>query len=368
MRRRPGEHGGSLTVPAPHGFEVHNAGVTHEPAHLLDMSPNAEGELVVARTSDGWAVVEPGETATGTRWVIVDGRAELPEAARRHGVGEHALAMLEHRGPGAHAQSNDHPVRARLDRSPEGELVLTVPTLSYLEATHDVHTGALTCVVGEDVVLMCELGDAGVLQRAVEKLTGGFPVPDEGVHQVLAAVLLTLVAEASDVEIGLGDAVAAVERIVFSSTRNADPVEQIYDLKREIAEARRALGPVTTVLPELVAEAEEAEDRRESQPWLRRAQAWVERLDKHLDGSDDLLSDMLSAHISQVNVRQNEDVRKISAWAAIAAAPTLVASIYGMNFRHMPELAWSWAYPAVLLVMVGICGSLYALFRRSGWL
>ncbi|WP_426595501.1 CorA family divalent cation transporter [Cellulomonas sp. McL0617] len=342
--------------------------MNHEAAHLTDMPQNADGELVVAQTSSGWDALPPGTTATGAQWVIVDERSELPEAARRRGIGEHALAMLEHRGPGAHAQSKDHPLRARLDRSPDGELVLTVPTLSYVEASHDVHTGALTCVVGKDVVLMCELGDAGVLEHAVEKLTGGFPVPDEGVHQVLAAVLLTLVAEASDVEIGLGDAVAAVERIVFSSTRHVDPVEQIYDLKREIAEARRALGPVTTVLPELVAEAEEAEDRRHSQPWLRRAQAWVERLDKHLDGSDDLLSDMLSAHISQVSVRQNEDVRKISAWAAIAAAPTLLASVYGMNFRHMPELTWTYGYPLALLAMLAICGTLYGLFRRSGWL
>ena len=160
-----------------------------------------------------------------------------------------------------------------------------------------MHTGALTSVVGNDVVLMAELGDAHVLDRAVAKLTGGFPVPDEGVHQVLAVVVLTLVAEASDVEIGLGDAVADAERLVFSTARHGNPLEEIYDLKREIAEARRALSPVTSVLPELMAEAEEGPGRRRSQPWLRRAEAWVDRLDKHLDGYDDLLSDMLSVHL-----------------------------------------------------------------------
>ena len=155
-------------------------------------------------------------------------------------------------------------------------------------------------------------------------------MPDEGVHQVLAAAILTLVAEASDVEVGLGEAVANAERTVFSTGRHRDPVEELYNLKREIAEARRALSPVTTVLPELVAEADEADGRRHSQPWLRRAQAWVERLDKHLDASDHLLTDMLTAHLSQVSVRQNEDVRKISSWAAIAAAPTLA----GEHLRH----------------------------------
>jgi magnesium transporter len=325
-------------------------------------------ERVCVQTSDGWALAGAGARSKGARWVIVDTIADLPEAARRHGIGEQAIALLEHRGPGTRPSDKKHPQRARLDRSPDGELVLTTPTLTYVEATHDVHTGALTSVVGKDVVLMAETGDAGVLDRALEKLTGGFPVPDEGVHQVLAVVVLTLVAEASDVEIGLGDAVADAERLVFSTARHHDPIEQIYDLKREIAEARRALGPVTSVLPELIAEAEEAPGRRRSQPWLRRAVNWVDRLDKHLDGYDDLLGDMLSVHLSQVSVRQNEDVRKISAWAAIAAAPTLVASVYGMNFTHMPELDWTYGYPLVIVAMLAICGSLWTLFRRSGWL
>ncbi|MEZ0449211.1 CorA family divalent cation transporter [Cellulomonas sp. ICMP 17802] len=325
-------------------------------------------ERVCVETSDGWKVAEPGARSTGARWVIVDSVDDLSEAARRHGISEHAIALLEHRIPGAHAPTPNHVQRARLDRSPDGELILTTPTLSYVESTRDVNTGALTSVVGDDVVLMAEMGDAHVLDRAVEKLTGGFPVPDEGVHQVLAVVVLTLVSEASDVEIGLGDAVAEAERLVFSTARHHNPLETIYDLKREIAEARRALSPVTSVLPELIAEAEEAPGQRQSQPWLRRAEAWVDRLDKHLDSYDNLLSDMLSVHLSQVSVRQNEDVRKISAWAAIAAAPTLLASVYGMNFRHMPELDWTYGYPLAIGAMLVICGSLWTLFRRSGWL
>ena len=75
---------------------------------------------------------------------------------------------------------------------------------------------------------------------------------------------------------------------------------------------------------------------------------------------------MLSVHLSQVSVRQNEDVRKISSWAAIAAAPTLVASIYGMNFEHMPELTWTFGYPLAIAAMGAVCYSLYRLFRRSG--
>ena len=87
-----------------------------------------------------------------------------------------------------------------------------------------------------------------------------------------------------------------------------------------------------------------------------------------LTGHDELLRDMLSAHLAQVSVRQNEDTRKISAWAAMIAVPTLIVGIYGMNFHHMPELTWTFGYPLALAVMAGICWWLYRAFRKSGWL
>ena len=77
---------------------------------------------------------------------------------------------------------------------------------------------------------------------------------------------------------------------------------------------------------------------------------------------------MLQANLAQVGVRQNEDMRRITAWVAILAVPTAVAGIYGMNFEHMPELRWTYGYPAVLLVTLAICAVLYRRFRRSGWL
>jgi magnesium transporter len=122
------------------------------------------------------------------------------------------------------------------------------------------------------------------------------------------------------------------------------------------------------VLPDLLAEAEAAPGGDVAQPWLRRLQATTDRVDRHLDAHDRLLGDMLSAHLSQVSVRQNEDMRKISAWAAMIAVPTLVAGIYGMNFRHMPELTWTFGYPLSLLAMGVACWVLYRVFRRSGWL
>jgi magnesium transporter len=83
---------------------------------------------------------------------------------------------------------------------------------------------------------------------------------------------------------------------------------------------------------------------------------------------DDLLNTLVSANLAQVSVGQNEDMRKISAWVAIAAVPTMVAGIYGMNFDHMPELHWRYGYPLVVGLMLLVCVGLYRSFKRNGWL
>ena len=106
--------------------------------------------------------------------------------------------------------------------------------------------------------------------------------------------------------------------------------------------------------------------------WLQRRfreqRAHLQHLVEGADGLGSLLSNMLQAYLTEVSARQNDDMRRISAWVAIWAVPTLLAGIYGMNFRHMPELDWRFAYPVVLVIMVAVCLSLYRGFRRSGWL
>ena len=94
----------------------------------------------------------------------------------------------------------------------------------------------------------------------------------------------------------------------------------------------------------------------------------LQRVTERVDAFSELLSSVLEANLTRVSVRQNEDMRKISAWVAIAAVPTMIAGIYGMNFEHMPELDEPWAYPAVLVLIFGSCALLYRAFRRSGWL
>lgn len=329
----------------------------------------AAGDRVLTLVAGAWRELPPGAgDRVDATWVIVARPADVPAAARRHGSSDETIAVLEHRGPLAHALDAGHSRRARVDRTPDGDVVLTAPTLSFVEETRDVHTGALTCVVTDHVVITAEQGDALVLDHAAAKLCNGPALTGPGVQQVLAAVLKTLVGSAADVEVALGEAVATMERLVFSTERSDDPLEPIYDLKREIAEARRALGPVTSVLPDLISDTEDPAVEHPARAWLPHVQGTADRIDRHLEGHDSLLDAMLQVHLAQVSVRQNEDMRKISAWAAIAAVPTLVAGIYGMNFRHMPELSWTYGYPLVLGGMVVVCVVLYRLFRRSGWL
>ena len=132
-------------------------------------------------------------------------------------------------------------------------------------------------------------------------------------------------------------------------------------------EFRRASGPLVDPIEKLAAGHYEQVDK-EIRNYFRDVNDHLIRARDALDGMHDLLASSLQANLAQVGIRQNEDMRRISAWVAIIAVPTAVAGIYGMNFEHMPELTWTYGYPAVLLVMLTICSSLYLYFRRAGWL
>lgn len=305
----------------------------------------------------------PSETADDdhpVRWLHVTDKASFLAAA------EEIDPALRERLAQVHVVARDVPKRpaAAVRWLDDDWVAVLTPTVWFTEDDRQVHTGELGVLAGPDAVLTFEAGEAGVHDHALDRLRGPGPAHGSGAQRVTLAVVLGLVGVASEVEVALGDAVADTERVVFDRT-TADPVQRLYDLKREITEARRALLPVSAELPELTTdERRVVADRRT----LERVASTVERIDRHLDAHDDLLSDMLQVHLSQVSVRQNEDMRKISAWAAILVYPTVIAGIYGMNFSHMPELHWLLGYPFALLLMAVGCVVLYRVFRRVGWL
>lgn len=302
--------------------------------------------------------VEP-DPGAGERWVRTDALDELAPAARRWGAPPDVVRVLE----STHGLVTR---RAHVEHLPGGGLVLAAPTLTYDPATLAVTSGRVVCLVTGSLAVTAESAGGHTLDAVADRLCGGATVPASGAWQVLAAILGALAARAAAVETALGEAVAETEAVVFSRTRS-HPLERVYGLKREIAEARRALVPFSAELSELAPDTGDDADGA-GWAWLRRLEATVERLDRRLDAHDALLGDLLSVHLAQVTLRQNEDQRRISAWAAIGALPTLVASIYGMNFQHMPELAWTYGYGLVLAVLATSCTVLYRRFRRSGWL
>jgi magnesium transporter len=161
-------------------------------------------------------------------------------------------------------------------------------------------------------------------------------------------------------------AVEAVEEEVFSDERT-NPAERIYGLKRRAVELHRAIGPLVGPLDDLARGAVGGLPA-ELRTYLRDVHDHALRAAERVDALRDLLTGVLEANLAQVGVRQNEDMRRISAWVAIIAVPTMIAGIYGMNFEHMPELGWRFGYPLAVAVMAAACATLYRAFKRAGWL
>jgi magnesium transporter len=187
-----------------------------------------------------------------------------------------------------------------------------------------------------------------------------------GPAAVLHAVLDKVVDDYLPAVEGLDQDVSEVERDVFGEEGTA-PGERIYKLKREVLEFHRAVAPLVEPLDRLVRGAVPLADGA-VRPYFRDVQDHLLRVAEQIEGLSNLLSSMLEANLAQVTLRQNEDMRKISAWVAIAAVPTAVAGIYGMNFEHMPELTWTIGYPLVLVIITVACLFLYRKFKAAGWL
>lgn len=256
-----------------------------------------------------------------------------------------------------------------------GDVVFVVlKPAHYVDHDEVVEVAEIALFLGPDFVVTVRHGDTDVLRRVRAELDRDAPgFPDFGAASVLYRVADLVVDEyeraAALIDVDVDD----IESQVFGPGED-DHSERIYNLKREVAEFRRAVAPLAHAVDAMVQgrvpHVPEAA-RGHFRDVLDHATRATERVETH----DRLLTDILQANVARVTVgqsnialRQNEDVRKISAWAAIALVPTAVAGVYGMNFDHMPELRWEYGYPAVLTVIVTACTALHRIFRRNGWL
>jgi magnesium transporter len=232
----------------------------------------------------------------------------------------------------------------------------------------------LVVASGRGVVISAGQLPVATEQRIAELDTGTRAATWPSADALAVMILGDLLEDVGRVVERLDDEVEDIETAVFAPGRPS-VAERIYRLKREVQTVRRCIGPLPELLGAIGADgADHAHADRagaaadtgvaEAAQLPARARRLVEQL-SHVDV---LLDSVLSAHQARVAIQQNDDMRRISAWVAIVAAPTAIASIYGMNFRFMPELDWRFGYPVVLVTMLVVCTSLYRLFRRSGWL
>ncbi len=271
-------------------------------------------------------------------------RFDLPELAVEDAMQAHQRPKLEDYGDG---------------------YFLVLHTARYLDDVEAVEFGEVHVFAGPGHVVAVRHGKASELGSALEHLEDSPELLREGPAAAVWAIMDKIVDDYEPVMAGLENDVEEVEVEVFGE--RDDQTKRIYFLRRELAEFYRAVHPVLQPLDLLVSE-EYPDVSPKLAEHLRDVADHVTRIEDAITTQRELLTSILQANLAVISLQQNDVVKKISSWAAIITVPTLLASIYGMNFRHMPELTWQYGYPAVLATMLVIGYTLHRVLRRAGWL
>ncbi|CAL9316199.1 magnesium and cobalt transport protein CorA [Streptomyces sp. SudanB182_2057] len=246
-------------------------------------------------------------------------------------------------------------------------------TVCYVEherltATSEVvDTGEIMVFVGEDFVITVRHGRHGSLGPLREELETDPRQLAKGPAAVLHAIADHVVDDYLNVTDAVQGDIDQVETEVFSENGARLDPGRIYQMKRELLELKRAVVPLGRPVEDLATRPIRVVDP-EIQAYFRDVLDHLIRAKEQIAAFDELLNSILQAHLAQVTVAQNEDMRRITAWAAVIAVPTMVCGVYGMNFDHMPELHWRFGYPLVIAVTAAACLAVYRGFRRNGWL
>jgi magnesium transporter len=248
----------------------------------------------------------------------------------------------------------------------EDNLLAVVKTARYVDEVESVEVAELAIFVGEQYVVTVRQGEASRLADVRRRLEQNPQVLACGPMAVLHAVLDRVVDDYEPVLDGLDTDLIEVETQVFSEARG-NPAERIYRLKREVLELYRNTHPLLEPLDRLV-HGKTLFHNEDLASYFRDVDDHLRRQVTRIEAMRELLSDVLDVNLAHISVRQNEDMRKISGWVALAAVPTMFAGIWGMNFEHMPELRWQLGYPAALAVMATVVVLLYRYLKRQGWI
>jgi magnesium transporter len=337
--------------------------VTAAPEHaVVDCSVYYDGKRLVGLRSPADALAEVRSRGAGFVWI----RLSEPDSEQLQGIakvfGLHELAVED--AVTAHQ-------RPKLDRYAD-MLFMVLKTVHYVQ--HDspsttneiVESGEVMAFLGWDYIVTVRHGRSSGLRGLRRELEAE---PDRlrlGPSVVLHAIADRIV----DMYLAVSEAfewdIDEVESLVFAPHKEVG-AEQTYLLKREMLELRRAAAPLVPPLRWLAAGGTPLVPV-DVRSHFRDVEDHLATVVERVTSFDELLTSLVDATLAKISLQQNTDMRKITAWAAILAVPTMVTGIYGMNFDYMPELHWKLGYPAVLLGMFAVCLWLYRTFKRKQWL
>lgn len=268
--------------------------------------------------------------------------------------------------------------RSKLDRYGD-TLFLVLRPAHYLDDVEKVKFGEVHVFMGPDFVVSVNHSDFPEIKSVRKRLEEHPTLLAEGPHTILYGILDLIVDEYAPVLAGLENDIDEIEDQLFNGDRAVS--KRIYDLLREVIDFQRATRPLDDMMSRLV-DGLQGEAELEIKRHFRDVADHVVRIVERTDSFRSLLENALTVHSTLIAERQNdemqrmtetslaqgEQVKKISSWAAVLFAPTLVAAIYGMNFQDMPELTWTYGYPFALALMLGSGVALYFAFKKRGWL
>ena len=269
--------------------------------------------------------------------------------------------------------------RPKLERY-DDVLFLVLRPARYVDEAEEVEFGELHVFTGPDFIATIRHAEAPDLAKVRRRLEGAPDLLALGPEAVLYAILDQVVDEYAPVVAGLENDIDEIEDQVFDGDPSVS--RRIYELSREVIEFQRATQPLLGILRGLAAGFVKYGTSDELQRLLRDVEDHAQRIVEQVDRFRVLLQNILSvnatlvaqrqneeaARLTEASLAQNEEVKRISSWAAILFAPTLVGTIYGMNFAHIPELSWTYGYPYALLLMLLMGIALYVIFKLRGWL
>src|SRR5215204_2136432 len=242
--------------------------------------------------------------------------------------------------------------RPKIERYGEALFVVLKPA-HYIDESETVEFGEIHVFAGRDFVLTVRHGEASALHGVRRRVESEPELLRKGPEAILYAIMDRVVDDYGPVVAGLENDIDEIETEVFGG--NASVSQRIYQLSREVIEFQRAARPLAEILALLVEDKEIVADP-ELQSYLRDVQDHALRVQEQVEA------------LTGASIQQNNEVKKISAWAAILFAPTLIGTVYGMNFDYMPELHWTFGYPFAMVLMVMVSVTLYLVFKRRGWL